>query len=407
MRDEAVSIAHPSSMLIVPVSNLCWMLREALESDPRFADVWVAGEISNLSRPASGHIYFTLKDAGGQIRCAFFRRENARSRAVLENGGQVVAHGRVSFYEARGDLQLYVDFVHEEGIGVLHLEFERLKERLEEEGLFDVGRKRPLPEFPLRVGVVTSPDGAVFHDICHVLRRRWPLVEVVLAPTLVMGEGSREGVCRAIAALNETPGIDVIVVARGGGSLEDLWTFNEEEVARAIFASRVPVVSAIGHETDYTIADFVADLRAPTPSAAAEIIAPDHVEVAARVRDARLALASLAVVRVRTARADLAWSRETLARRRPDIAAQRRLVAGQARWATEYALRGVRARLAGLGHRYAQMHALSPLSTLARGYAVVQRVPDGPVVTSVRDVSAGDRLQVSVADGGFEAAVLE
>jgi exodeoxyribonuclease VII large subunit len=394
-------------MLVVPVSNLCLLLREALESDPRFNDVWVAGEVSNLSRPASGHIYFTLKDAGGQLRCAFFRRENARSRAVLENGGQIVAHGRVSFYEARGDIQLYVDFVHEEGLGVLHLEFERLKERLDEEGLFDEGRKRELPEFPRRVGVVTSPDGAVFHDICHVLRRRWPLAGVVLAPTLVMGDGAREGVCRAVAALNAQREIDVIVVARGGGSMEDLWTFNEEEVARAIFASRVPVVSAIGHETDYTIADFVADLRAPTPSAAAEMIVPEQAEVAARVRDARLMLAGLAVERLRSARADLDWSRESLTHRRPDIAALRRAVAEQARWATEYAGRGVRERLAALGNRYTQIHALSPTSTLARGYAVVQRAAGGPVVTSARAVAAGDLLQVSVADGGFEAAVIE
>jgi exodeoxyribonuclease VII large subunit len=394
-------------MLIVPISELCSMLREALESDPRFNDVWVAGEISNLSRPASGHIYFTLKDGGGQLRCAFFRRENARSKALLENGRQVVAHGRVSFYEARGDVQLYVDFVHEEGTGVLHLEFERLKERLAEEGLFDEGRKRPLPAFPRRVGIVTSPDGAVFHDICHVLRRRWPLIEVVLAPTLVMGDGACEGVCRAIADLNTIPDIDVIVVARGGGALEDLWTFNEEAVARAIFASKTPVVSAIGHETDFTIADFVADLRAPTPSAAAEIIAPDRAEIAGRVRDARLALASLAMNQVQTARGALEWSRGVLARRRPDVAVHRRLVAEQCRWATEYALRGVRGRLAELGSRYAQMHALSPMSTLARGYAVVQRLPDGPVVLSASDVQAGDRLRVSLADGNIEASVLE
>jgi exodeoxyribonuclease VII large subunit len=318
-----------------------------------------------------------------------------------------VAHGRVSFYEARGDVQLYVDFVHEEGTGVLHLEFERLKERLEEEGLFDEGRKRPLPEFPRRVGVVTSPDGAVFHDICHVLRRRWPLVEVVLAPTLVMGDGSRDGVCRAIAQLNSIPSIDVIVVARGGGSMEDLWTFNEEEVARAIFASKAPVVSAIGHETDYTIADFVADLRAPTPSAAAEIIVPDATEVAGRVRDLSYTLATMAVDRVRTARGELDWSRELLARRTPDVAAQRRMVAEQTRWATEYALRGARGRLAALGSRYAQMHALSPMSTLARGYAVVQHLPDGPVVLSTSDIASGERLRVSLADGSFEAAVLE
>jgi len=394
-------------MIVVPVSTICTILRESLESDPRFNDVWILGEVSNLSRPVSGHIYFTLKDAAAQLRCAFFRRENARSRTVLQNGTQIVAHGRVSFYEARGEIQLYVDFVHEEGTGILHLVFERLKERLEEEGLFDEGRKRPLPEFPRRVGVVTSPDGAVFQDICHILRRRWPLVEVLLAPTQVMGEGACDGVCRAIADLNAVPGVDVIIVARGGGSLEDLWTFNEEAVARAIFASKVVVVSAIGHETDYTIADFVADLRAPTPSAAAELVAPDRGEIAMRVRDARATLVSLALDRVHGARADLEWSRDALQRRRPDVAAQRRLVAEKTRWANEYALRGVRARLAGLGGRYAQLHALSPTSTLARGYAVVQHASAGTVVTSVRDIAAGDRVTVSITDGEFAAAVLE
>ncbi|MBI2760104.1 MAG: exodeoxyribonuclease VII large subunit [Chloroflexi bacterium] len=394
-------------MIVLPVSNLCWMLRESLESDPRFSDVWVAGEISNLSRPSSGHMYFTLKDGAGQLRCAFFRRENARSRAVLENGGQIVAHGNVSFYEARGDIQLYVDFVHEEGTGVLHLEYERLKERLAEEGLFDEGRKRPLPEFPRRIGVVTSPDGAVFHDICHILRRRWPVVEVLLAPTLVQGDGASDGVCRAIADLCDVPDVDVIIVARGGGSLEDLWTFNDERVARAIFGAKVPVISAVGHETDYTIADFVADLRAPTPSAAAEMVVPDIDDIGMRVQGLAGMLAQMTAERLRDARADVEWQRDVLQRRCPDVAAPRTAVEERLRWATEYAMRGVRAKLAELGGRYAQLHALSPLSTLARGYAVVQHAPDGPVIARAGEVAAGDRLRVSVADGEFEAAVVE
>ncbi len=381
------------------------MLRETLESDPRFNDVWVAGEISNLSRPASGHIYFTLKDGSGQMRCAFFKRVNVRSRALLQNGGQVVAHGNVSFYEARGDLQLYVDFVHEEGAGVLHLEYERLKERLAEEGLFDEGRKRPLPAFPRRIGVVTSPDGAVFHDICRVLTRRWPLIEVILAPTLVQGDGARDGVCRAISDLNAVPAIDLIIVARGGGSLEDLWTFNEEAVARAIFASKAPVVSAVGHETDYTIADFVADLRAPTPSAAAEMVSPDQWEVGTRVGATAGGLAAMMQARLREARGELEWIRERLERERPDMTSRRRMVAEQTRWATEYAGRGLRARLSELGGRYTQLHTLSPTGTLARGYAVVQHAPAGQVVTSATEVTAGDRLRVAVADGEFEAAV--
>ena len=392
-------------MMVLVISDLCAMLREALESDPRFSDLWVAGEVSNLSRPTSGHVYFTLKDGGGQMRCAFFRGKNVRSRAMLENGRQVVAHGNVSFYEARGDIQLYVDFVHEQGVGLLHLEFERLKERLAEEGLFDEERKRPLPLYPRRLGIVTSPDGAVFHDICHVLARRWPLAEVILAPTPVQGDGARDGVCRAIADLNDLAGVDVIIVARGGGSLEDLWAFNEEQVARAIFASKAPVVSAVGHETDFTIADFVADLRAPTPSAAAEIVSPDRAELLARVQAAQEDLAVLVYDRLREGRANLEWTRDLLQRRTPDIAGQRRRVVEQTKWATEYARRGLRERLAALGERYTQLHALSPLGTLARGYAVVERLPDGPAVTSVDDVTAGDRLRVAVADGVFRARV--
>lgn len=394
-------------MNVVPVSDLCFMLRETLEGDPRFSDVWVAGEISNLSRPSSGHIYFTLKDSNGQIRAAFFRRENARSRAVLENGGQIVAHGRVSFYEARGDIQLYVDFVHEQGAGLLNLEFERLKERLAEEGLFDESRKRPLPPFPRRVGLVTSPDGAVFHDICSILRRRWPLVEVILAPTQVQGDGAATGVCGAIAGLCAIPEVDVIILARGGGSLEDLWTFNDEQVARAIFGAKVPVISAIGHETDYTIADYVADLRAPTPSAAAELLTPDQAEMNALVRGLTQSLAVLLADQLRETRSGLERARETLQRGCPDVTAHRRRVEEQARWAAEFARRAVRGRLALLGGRYGQLHALSPLSTLARGYAVIRLAPDGPVVTSTGMVRAGELLRVSVADGEFQATVIE
>lgn len=394
-------------MLIIPVSDLCAMVREALESDPRLGDVWVMGEVSNLRRPSSGHIYFTLKDAYGQLRCAFFRRDNVRARVALDNGLQIVAHGYVSFYAAGGDLQLYVDFVHEQGVGVLHLELERLKERLAAEGLFDESRKRPLPEFPRRIGVVTSPDGAVLHDICHVLGRRWPLAEVLLAPTQVQGEGAVDGVCRAIADLCSVPDVDVIIVARGGGSLEDLWTFNEERVARAIFAARVPVISAVGHETDYTIADFVADVRAPTPSAAAELVCPDRAEVLARVVSLHGALVARLQERLRAARADVATLRNAVQRRRPDLAALRGRVEAQARWATEYARRAVHARRAALDRQAARLQALSPVGTLARGYALVRHAPAGPVVRRAAEVTPGDRLRVAVADGEFQATVLQ
>ncbi len=395
------------AILVLPVAELCYLIRETLESDVRLADVWVTGEVSNLSHPASGHLYFTLKDSQGQMRCAFFRRENARSRAVLQNGSQIVAHGRVSFYEARGDLQLYVDFVHAEGAGLLYLEYERLKEHLEEEGLFDEARKRPLPLFPRRIGVVTSPSGAVFHDICTVLRRRWPLAEVMLAPTLVQGEGSVDGVCAAIASLNDVPGIDVIIVARGGGSLEDLWTFNDERVARAIFASKLPVVSAVGHETDVTIADLVADVRAPTPSAAAELVAPDRADIAARLLGAASDLSTLLQERVLGSRRDLRRCEEALVRRIPDVAPLRARVDERRRWAEEYVRRGLRERLAALGGDYARLHTLSPLSTLARGYAVVSRGGNGSVVMSADQVVTGETLDIALADGRLRATTIE
>src|SRR4030042_1265687 len=264
-------------MQIYSVTEGAAYLKELLETPPHLADLWISGEISNLSRSPAGHVYFSLKDETAQLRCVFFRRPNMG--APLQQGMQIVAHGRVSLYEVRGDLQFYVDFVQPEGVGVLHAQFERLKAQLEEEGLFDEARKRPLPRFPRRIGVVTSPVGAVFHDICNILGRRWPLAEVVLAPTAVQGAEAGPGVVCALAALNDEESIELIIVARGGGSLEELWAFNEEPVARAIYGSRGPRVSAIGHETDYTIADFVADLRAPTPSAAAEPVAPHRLQV--------------------------------------------------------------------------------------------------------------------------------
>ena len=279
-------------MEVYTVSSITTYLRELLETDPHLADIWVSGEVSNLTRSTAGHLYFTLKDSDSQLRCVFFRGATLQRdlASMVESGAQVVAHGRISLYEVRGDLQFYVDFVQPEGVGVLAMEFERLKARLEQEGLFEQSRKRPLPQFPQRIGVVTSPTGAVFHDICSILARRWPLAEIVLAPSAVQGPEAVRGIVAGIAALNDEPDMDVIIVARGGGSLEELWAFNEEAVARAIYASHAPVVSAVGHETDYTIADYVADVRAPTPSTAAELVAPDRRAIATTIVGRRAAL---------------------------------------------------------------------------------------------------------------------
>ena len=388
-------------MQIYSITEVTAYLRELLETTPHLADLWVSGEVSNLNRSPAGHVYFTLKDENSQLRCVFFRRPNMG--VALRQGLQVVAHGRVSLYEVRGDLQFYVDFVQPEGIGVLHAQFEHLKAQLEEEGLFDEARKRPLPRFPRRIGVVTSPVGAVFHDICNILGRRWPLAEVVLAPTAVQGPKAAAGVVSALAALNDEASIDVIIVARGGGSLEELWAFNEEPVARAIYASRVPVVSAVGHETDYTMADFVADLRAPTPSAAAELVAPERLEVTVRLGVLAASLLTMCQAEVERRRGGVGQAVGRMERLMPDLGRERQRVDDlwrQANASLEGMLRRCRQGLWGFA---GQLRSLDPKATLARGYALVQQ--DGHVVSSVGEVSGGERLSVRVKDGGFPVRV--
>ncbi len=394
-------------MEVYAVSQVTSYLRELLESDTHLADLWVSGEVSNLSRPPSGHAYFTLKDENSSLRCVLFKRglvvDDRSTGASLENGAQVVAHGRISLYEVRGDLQFYVDFVQPEGVGLLQMEFERLKAQLEEEGLFDEARKRPLPRFPRRIGVVTSPAGAVFHDISNVLGRRWPLVELLLAPTAVQGPEAAPGIVSAIASLNREEEIDVVIVGRGGGSLEELWAFNEEVVARAIYGSRVPVVSAVGHETDYTIADYVADLRAPTPSAAAELVAPDRLEVTVRLGVMAASLLSAAREEVDGRKDGLSSACAAMEGSLPDVDRQRQRV--DELWRRCAGLGGelVRATGARVESFAARLQSLSPYATLGRGYAVVQR--DGQVISRVGDVVEGDRLGVRVRDGGFPVRV--
>ena len=297
------------------VGQITGYLRELLETDPVLADCWLAGEVRSLSRSQAGHLYFTLADAEGALQCVFFRREN--QGVAVEEGDQVLAHGRVSIWTERGELQLYVDALEPEGVGALQAEFQRLLALLEAEGLFEPGRKRALPDLPRAVGVVTSPAGAVWHDIQSVLARRWPLTTLVLAPCRVQGGGAEETIVAAIERLNAVAAegeaeLDAIIVARGGGSMEDLWPFNSEAVARAIFASHLPVVSAVGHETDYTVADYVADLRAPTPSAAAELIAPDRGEEGARLAGLREGLGRALGERALGARLALDRARDRL-----------------------------------------------------------------------------------------------
>jgi exodeoxyribonuclease VII large subunit len=393
-------------MQVVPVSELTRYLKDLMEEDPYLSDVWVRGELSGYTQAASGHRYFQLKDATAVLKCVMFRTAGLRAPVpALRNGIAVLAHGHISMYDARGEVQLYVDAVEDAGIGLLHLQFEELKARLEAEGLFDESRKRPLPASPTVVGVVTSASGAALRDVLRVLRARCPLVQVLLAPTLVQGDGAARAVAAAIDLLNAHGGPDVIVVARGGGSIEDLWAFNEEPVARAIARSRVPVITGVGHETDFTIADFVADYRASTPTAAASASVPDLAVLADSLVEARARLGLLVRNYLDTARQHLDDAREDLRRASP----QARIDDGRER--VDDAVRMLSAHMAHrlqltrerLSRRAAQLHALSPLLTIARGYAVVRTTPDGDLVTSVSRVATGQELSVRVRDGVFAA----
>lgn len=385
------------------VSEVNALVKALIEESPELANVRVAGEISNLSRPASGHIYFTLKDAGAQLRCVMWRSSVARMRTAPRDGEAVVARGKVSVYERDGQYQLVVEAMAPRGVGDLYAEFERLKLKLQAEGLFDASRKRLLPPFPKKLGVVTSPTAAAFQDILNVLRRRYPLVEVILSPTLVQGDTAPPQIVRAIQALNALPDCDVILVARGGGSIEELWAFNDERVARAIAASWVPVVTGVGHEVDFTLADFAADVRAPTPSAAAELITPDMNELRMTVDACGQFIDQAVLRRVADARVRLTALRRTLRTLNPITQTQRARtqVTDLQRRLAQAMLTQIELQRARLGGLAQHLQVLGPAATLARGYAIVQREIDGRIVRSVQDVTVGDRLRVRVSDGEF------
>jgi exodeoxyribonuclease VII large subunit len=397
-----------SSRTALTVGQLTKHLSALLDSDVILQDVWVRGEASNVTYHGSGHLYFGMKDADACVRCVMWRTEARGLGFVLEPGMQILAHGRMAVYEKRGDVQLIVDAAEPDGLGALYLAFEQLKARLEAEGLFAPERKRPIPTFPRCVAIVTSPTGAVLHDVVTILRRRCPAAALVLVPARVQGDGAPESLARAIGAANEAAGADVLIVARGGGSLEDLWAFNSEIVARAIAASRLPVVSAVGHETDVTIADFVADLRAPTPSAAAELVVPDGTELMRRLTEARERLQQVARARLRDERAQV---EDLLARRafaRPLEGMNQRRQAlddQQDRLLATIGRHAERARLE-LAALVGRLDALSPLAVLARGYAVVTREADGAPVRSRDDAAIGERLRLRLRDGDLAARVV-
>ena len=390
-------------MAVYTVSQVTSYLKELLDRDVLLQDIWVSGEVADLSRSGTGHTYFTLREANTSLRCVMFRGAGGAER--LDSGVAVVAHGRVSLYEVRGQLQIIVDIVQPEGVGELQLKLEQLKLRLETEGLFEQSRKRSLPAFPRRVGVITSPTGAVWQDIQTVIGRRYPLVELLLAPTAVQGDTAAPAIVEAFLALNQQPDVDVVILARGGGSMEDLWPFNEEAVARAIYASHTPVISAVGHETDFTIADLVADQRAPTPSAAAEMACPDRSSLATRLLVAEQSLNASVSVHLSVKANALEQLGLRFHRSRPDLDALRMRIDDLLRSAATFLHHNLEIKTARLQGLEPRLESLSPSDTLRRGYAIVQRRDDETVLSEVGQVGAGDSVSVTLNRGSFEAEV--
>ena len=385
------------------VSQVATYIRTELESDAHLADLWIEGEVSNLSIASSGHAYFNLKDRQAVLQAVMFRSQ--RGINLLANGEAVTAHGRISFYEPRGTLNIMVDVVAPQGMGELALELERLKQKLAAEGLFEASRKRPLPQFPKIVGVVTSPTGAVLHDILNVLTRRYPLAKVVLSPTQVQGEGAAANIASALEELDRDGGCDVIIVARGGGSIEDLWAFNEEAVARAIYACQTPVVSGVGHETDETIADYVADVRAPTPSAAAELIAPDIRDLRSTVIHFFQSMDRSVTGQLQQERAGVDRLRRQLEAELPDIATLRRQIDDLSRVAGTSVASLAKQRRLEVDGQQQRLRGLDPRATLRRGFSIVELVASDRALTSIGQATAGDELRITVTDGEVPAVV--
>ncbi|HEX9080173.1 MAG TPA: exodeoxyribonuclease VII large subunit, partial [Desulfuromonadaceae bacterium] len=437
-----------SDRKILTVSRLTHLIKDVLEEN--FQHVWVEGEVSNLAMPASGHLYFTLKDAGAQLRCVMFRASARALRFRPKDGMGLIVRGRLSLFEPRGEYQLIVEYLEPQGIGALQLAFAQLKERLAKEGLFDEARKKPIPKLPQRIGVVTSATGAAIHDILNVLDRRFANVELLIYPVRVQGEGAAREIAEGIREFNRYGKIDVMIVGRGGGSMEDLWAFNEEVVARAIHHSRIPVISAVGHEVDFTIADFVADLRAPTPSAAAELVVKSKAEMAAEVdalshrlrqgmrhlladrrgqvhllarslKDPSMLLGHLAqrvddlgerldfamrgVLKNKSDR--LAYLRNSLRLTNPAVLVERgreKLLSLVARseHTLHLAMEQWRERLAV---NSGKLQALSPLETLGRGYAIARLLPRGTTLKESAQLSKGDRIDLRLHRGGAVCSV--
>ncbi|MDJ0812728.1 MAG: exodeoxyribonuclease VII large subunit [Woeseiaceae bacterium] len=411
----------------ITVSQLNRQVKTLLEKG--LARLWVEGEISNIARPASGHIYFSLKDASAQIRCAFFRQRQRGPTIGLKNGDQVLAFGRVSLYEPRGDYQLIVEQVEPAGEGALKRQFEVLKKKLAAEGLFDEDRKQALPDLPERIGVITSPSGAAVRDILTVLGRRFPSIPVVIYPAAVQGEAAPAELIAALNSAIERDECDVLIMGRGGGSLEDLWAFNDEGLARAIAACPIPIVSAVGHEVDFTIADFVADVRAPTPSGAAELVVPDREDWLRAINSYAVRIARLGQRALEDRGQTLDWLTRRLVQTSPqqtlmrqherldDMQRRLRLAMRQGVAQQRPTLVNLWQRLQSSGRRTTAaaqhrlqlaargLHAVSPLATLDRGYAIVEDVETGKVLVDAADATVGSDIRARLASGELTATV--
>jgi exodeoxyribonuclease VII large subunit len=391
---------RPDEQAPLSVAQLTALIKETLES--AFPSVWVSGEMSDISRPQSGHVYFTLKDSQAQIRGVMWRSAASKLRFDLEDGMEVICRGNVDVYPPRGSYQLVVRQIEPRGVGALQLAFQQMQQKLAAEGLFDASHKKSLPRFPRRLAIVTSPTGAAIRDFLEVLRRRWNNVEVLVVPVRVQGQGAAEEIAAGIRLANQIrPQVDTLVVGRGGGSLEDLWSFNEEQVVRAIFASEVPVVSAVGHEIDVTLSDLVSDVRALTPTEAAELIVPSTEETLAVLENYRRRITASLRSRANEARAQLASLAQRRVLRRPlerlhDLARRIDDLDLRGRLAIRRSLDQSKQQLAS---RASRLEGLSPIAVLGRGYSITHRADDGELVRSVSQVRIGDRLRTRFADG--------
>ncbi len=388
------------------VTQVNLYIKQVLGRDDILNNILVKGELSNFKAHSSGHMYMSLKDETGVMRAVMFRSAAARLAFRPANGMKVIARGRIGVYERDGQYQLYIEHMEQDGIGDLHIAFERLKKKLDEEGLFSPSHKKPLPKYPKRIGVVTAPTGAAIRDILNILTRRFSYSDVVLYPVLVQGENSARSIVEAIEYFNASDSVDVLIVGRGGGSIEDLWSFNEEIVARAIYSSHIPVVSAVGHEIDFTISDFAADLRAPTPSAAAELVVPSQVELREKFNNVYARLYSCANRIVERGRLQLKVSAESAALKNPmAIIDNSRIYLDSLSKTMEGAYKNIMGdKRRNLAVTASKLDALSPLGALSRGFSLT-RDESGAVVKSAKRLNKGDKISVTLSDGTARATV--